>query len=373
MRIEQLYPFPIEDYQAILERYANAREIVWCQEEPQNQGAWYQIRHRLQEPLGEGAACCGTQAVRAPRRRQRGSSRITSGAGRLGRGGARQEGRMTTEVRVPQLPESVADATLVAWHKKAGEAVARDENLADLETDKVVLEVPAPAAGVLKSLDKKAGVTVTSGELLAVIEERPVRPHRRPRAPQAEPRKPVEAKKPEPATVPAPAAAAPKKEEAGGKLAPAARRLVEENKLAAGQIAGSGRDGRITKGDVAHHLEAAPQTPAAAPAGARVEQRVPMTRLRARIAERLVQAQSTAAMLTTFNEVDLKAVKELRARYKEPFEKKHGVRLGFMSFFVKACIEALRASRSSTPRSTATTSSTTSTTTSASRSRRIAA
>ena len=249
---------------------------------------------------------------------------------------------MTTEVRVPQLPESVADATLVAWHKKVGESVARDENLADLETDKVVLEVPAPATGVIKSLDKKSGTTVTSGELLAVIEEQagtaaaPSKPALKP-----ESKKAAEAKKAEPAPA-QPSAAAAKKEEAGGKLSPAARRLVEENKLSASEIAGSGRDGRITKSDVAHHLEAAPQAPAAAPIGGRVDQRVPMSRLRARIAQRLVEAQATAALLTTFNEIDMQALMALRARYKEAFEKRHGVRLGFMSFFAKACIEALR-------------------------------
>ncbi len=247
---------------------------------------------------------------------------------------------MTLEVRVPQLPESVADATLVVWHKKVGEAVARDENLADLETDKVVLEVPAPASGVIKSLDKTAGTTVTSGELLAVIDEQTA--GAAPKAPaKAEPGKPTEGRKPSAATTSA--AAAPKKEDAAGKLSPAARRMVEENRLSAGEIAGSGRDGRISKSDVAHHLEAAPASQARQPAsGARVDQRVPMSRLRARIAQRLVEAQATQALLTTFNEVDMQALIALRARYKEPFEKRHGVRLGFMSFFAKACVEALR-------------------------------
>jgi len=250
---------------------------------------------------------------------------------------------MSTEVRVPQLPESVADATLVTWHKKVGDAVARDENLADLETDKVVLEVPAPAAGVLKSLDKAAGSTVTSGELLAVIEAGAAA------APSAKPGSKPEAKKdqqtakttgakeaPPPAARVAPQA----KEQPPGKLSPAARRMVEENSLSAGDIAGSGRDGRISKSDVSQHLEsgAAPARPAAG----RAERRVPMTRLRARIAERLVEAQSTAALLTTFNEVDMQALLALRARYKDAFEKRHGVRLGFMSFFARACIEALR-------------------------------
>ena len=253
---------------------------------------------------------------------------------------------MSIEVRVPQLPESIADATLVTWHKKIGDVVTRDENLADLETDKVVLEVPAPTAGVIKSLDKAAGVTVTSGELLAVIEEQAASVV--PKAPaKHEAKAPVEGKKAAPAVapavVPAPAPALARKEEAAGKLSPAARRLVEENKLSAGEIAGSGRDGRISKSDVAHHLEAAPasHTPPAT-SGARVDRRVPMSRLRARIAQRLVEAQSTQALLTTFNEIDMQALMALRARYKEPFEKRHGVRLGFMSFFAKACVEALR-------------------------------
>jgi 2-oxoglutarate dehydrogenase E2 component (dihydrolipoamide succinyltransferase) len=247
---------------------------------------------------------------------------------------------MAIEVKVPQLPESVTDATLVAWHKKPGEAVGRDENLVDLETDKVVLEVPAPSAGVIKEIKVENGATVTSGQVLAILEAGEGAVAAKPAAAQAPP---------------AAAAAAESKAAAAAKLAPAAKRMVEEHKLDAGQIAGSGRDGRISKGDVIQHMagkEAAPAKPAAAkpapavklpsPAGARSEQRVPMTRLRARIAERLVQAQSTAAMLTTFNEVDLTAVNELRTRYKDKFEKKHGVKLGFMSFFVKASIEALR-------------------------------
>jgi 2-oxoglutarate dehydrogenase E2 component (dihydrolipoamide succinyltransferase) len=249
---------------------------------------------------------------------------------------------MTIEVRVPQLPESVADATLVAWHKQPGEAVSRDENLVDLETDKVVLEVPAPAAGVIKELKVQNGATVTSGQVLALLEEGAAATEP---AAQAAPARGAAAEAAKPAA--AEAAGAP----AGGtigKLAPSVRRLVEEHQLDAGAIPGSGRDGRITKADVLSHLT--PKEPAAAkgaasaaaPAAGRGERRVPMTRLRSRIAERLVQAQATAAMLTTFNEVDLQAVNELRARHKERFEKEHGARLGFMSFFVKACIEALR-------------------------------
>src|ERR1700722_5483337 len=271
---------------------------------------------------------------------------------------------MTIEVRVPQLPESVADATLVSWHKQPGEAVARDENLVDLETDKVVLEVPAPMAGVISEIKFKDGATVTSGQLLALIEEAATVPGASAPAVMA----------------PADGAAAPAQDavraavpgaagaEAGGKLSPAARRVAEENKLDPKSLVGSGRDGRVSKSDVVNYLAAkdAPGTPppaalspaparepsagsAAAPIapkpnlrGTRAEQRVPMTRLRARIAERMVQAQATQALLTSFNEVDLHLVNELRGRYKEAFEKQHGVKLGFMSFFTKACVKALR-------------------------------
>ena len=250
---------------------------------------------------------------------------------------------MTIEIRVPQLPESVADAVLVAWRKQPGEAVSRDESLADLETDKVVLEVPAPAAGVIKEFKVQPGATVKSGDLLAIFEEG---------AAVVAPAKAAKSAKSAPvAETAAPAAPA-------AKLGPAARRLVEENQVDPATVAGSGRDGRITKADVAAHVarEVAPAAAsAAAPAavsvaaagpvtvpGARAEQRVPMTRLRMRIAERLLQAQQNAALLTTFNEIDLTAIGELRARHKDRFEKEHGVKLGFMSFFVKASIEALR-------------------------------
>ena len=242
---------------------------------------------------------------------------------------------MTIEVRVPNLPESVADATLVKWHKKAGEAVSRDENLADLETDKVVLEVPATAGGVLKEILVAEGTVVVAGQVLALLEEGAVVAA----APAAA----------------APAAAAPAAPAAAAKVAPAAKRLAEEKGVDPASVAGSGKDGRVTKQDVAKAADkpaasappAAP-APAAAPAASvapragRTEQRVPMTRLRSRIAQRLVEAQSTQALLTTFNEVDLKALNELRAKYKDKFEKAHGVRLGFMSFFVKAAVEALK-------------------------------
>jgi 2-oxoglutarate dehydrogenase E2 component (dihydrolipoamide succinyltransferase) len=282
---------------------------------------------------------------------------------------------MTIEVRVPQLPESVADATIVSWHKKPGDRVARDENLVDLETDKVVLEVPAPAAGTLTEIKLKDGTTVTSGQLLAVIEPGATASAVPGAAAGAAPGATVSAapgEAPSAAAVPGasapaimaapdgavtPAATAPKSEAAkadavSAKLSPAAKRVVEENKVDPKALTGSGRDGRVSKSDVVNYLSAkdaaptAPKAPAGTPVpsarGARAEQRVPMTRLRARIAERMVQAQASQALLTSFNEVDLKAVNELRARYKDPFEKQHGVKLGFMSFFAKACVEALK-------------------------------
>jgi 2-oxoglutarate dehydrogenase E2 component (dihydrolipoamide succinyltransferase) len=246
---------------------------------------------------------------------------------------------MTIEVRVPNLPESVADATLVKWHKKAGEAVSRDENLADLETDKVVLEVPATASGVLKEILVAEGTVVVAGQVLALLEEGAV------------------AAAPAASAAPAsPAAAA----AATGKVAPAAKRLAEDTGVDPASVTGSGKDGRVTKQDVAKAADkpapavaAVAAAPVAAPVASSVaapllprtgrsEQRVPMTRLRTRIAQRLVEAQSTQALLTTFNEVDLKALNELRTKYKDKFEKAHGVRLGFMSFFVKAAVEALK-------------------------------
>jgi len=236
---------------------------------------------------------------------------------------------MSTEITVPKLPESVADATLVTWHKKPGDRVARDENLADLETDKVVLEVPAPAAGTLVEIKVIAGTTVTSGQLLAVFEAGD--------APAAA----APAK-----SAPAVAAAA-AVSDAAAKAGPAARRAASEAGVDLSAVAGTGKDGRATKADVAA-VVAAPKAaspvaaaPLAAPS-ARGEQRVPMTRLRQRIAERLISAQSTQALLTTFNEVDLSAVNELRTRYKDKFEKQHGVKLGFSSFFVRATLEALK-------------------------------
>ncbi len=233
---------------------------------------------------------------------------------------------MSIEVKVPRLPESVADATLVMWHKAVGDSVERDENLADLETDKVVLEVPAPMRGVLRELSVKSGATVTSGQLLAILDP----------AAEAE-----AAKAPDVPVAPVAAPVTAVGGRSAGKTGPAARRVLQEKGVDPATIQGTGRDGRILKSDV---LQAATPSPAAtsvvAPGG-RTERRVPMTRLRARIAERMVEAQQNAAMLTTFNEVDLSAVMALRSRYKDTFEKQHGVRLGFMGFFVKAAIEAL--------------------------------
>jgi 2-oxoglutarate dehydrogenase E2 component (dihydrolipoamide succinyltransferase) len=252
---------------------------------------------------------------------------------------------MSIEIRVPALPESIADATLVAWHKQPGEAFKRDENLADLETDKVVLEVPAPADGVMGDQKFPVGATVTEGQVLAVISE------------GGAPAAVAAAKAAAPATVPpAAAASAPAAPKAaapadGAKLSPSVRRLVEENGIDPASVPATGRDGRLTKSDVTGFLDKKPAAPAATPAAkpapatprvGRAEQRVAMSRLRQRVAQRLVEAQSTQALLTSFNEVDLGAVQDLRARYKDKFEKSLGVKLGFMSFFVKATIEALK-------------------------------
>jgi 2-oxoglutarate dehydrogenase E2 component (dihydrolipoamide succinyltransferase) len=241
---------------------------------------------------------------------------------------------MLIEIKVPQLSESVSEATLLAWHKKVGEAVKRDENLIDIETDKVVLELPAPADGVLAKIIKADGVTVKAGEVIATIDTEG---------------------KATASVVPAKAGtqglAVAVKTTGPAPAMPAARKMAEEKGIDTGTLAGSGRGGRVTKADV---LAAAPVaakpslTPVPAPVSVdqilanRPEQRVPMSRLRARIAERLVQSQSTAAILTTFNEVNMQPVVDLRKKYQERFEKEHGVRLGFMSFFVKAAVHALK-------------------------------
>jgi 2-oxoglutarate dehydrogenase E2 component (dihydrolipoamide succinyltransferase) len=235
------------------------------------------------------------------------------------------------DVKVPQLSESVAEATLVSWHKKEGEAVSRDENLIDIETDKVVLELPAPDGGVIVKLIKGDGDTVVSGEVIAQIDTAATASAPAPAAAAAP------AAAPAPAT--APAAAAPAA--AAGTASPAARKILEEKGIAAGDVAGTGRGGRVSKEDA---VAAQPKAAASAPValGERSEQRVPMSRLRARIAERLIQSKNENAILTTFNEVNMGPVMALRKQYAEKFEKQHGVRLGFMGFFVKAACAALQ-------------------------------
>jgi 2-oxoglutarate dehydrogenase E2 component (dihydrolipoamide succinyltransferase) len=259
---------------------------------------------------------------------------------------------MRIEVKVPVLPESVAEATLVSWHKKAGQSVKRDENLIDIETDKVVLELPAPNAGVLVEIRKPDGSTVTAQEIIAVIDtegkaaESVAATAKAPAAPALAP-----------LSAPANATATPE-----ATALPAARKMMAEQNIGAADVPGTGRGGRITKADLiaAAESKADAAKPASTPAssppaqpsakplpvqpaqGTRPEQRVPMSRLRQRVAERLVQSQSTAAILTTFNEVNMGPVLELRSRYKERFEKEHGVKLGFMGFFVKAAVHALK-------------------------------
>jgi len=266
------------------------------------------------------------------------------------------------EVKVPQLSESVAEATLLQWKKKPGEKVELDEILIEIETDKVVLEVPAPSAGVLAQLVKNDGDTVVADELIAKIDTEGSA------ATSPLEVKPVPPAQPAPGAAPS-VAAAPKSDAATTAPAmPAAAKLMADNRIASGSVAGTGKDGRITKGDVLAAMEgtpkpvaltppvtapaapaakplppvAAPPMPATANLGDRPEQRVPMSRLRARIAERLVQSQSTNAILTTFNEVNMAPVMEMRKRFQEKFEKEHGVKIGFMSFFVKAAVAALK-------------------------------
>ncbi|MGK5014223.1 MULTISPECIES: 2-oxoglutarate dehydrogenase complex dihydrolipoyllysine-residue succinyltransferase [unclassified Janthinobacterium] len=256
------------------------------------------------------------------------------------------------EVKVPQLSESVAEATLLAWHKKVGEPVARDENMIDIETDKVVLELPAPAAGVIVQIIKADGATVVAGEVIAIIDT-DGSAKVSPMEVSAVPAPALAAAAQDAATASAPAAAS-----KGDVAMPAAAKILSEKGLSAGDVAGSGKDGRVTKGDalaasakpaVAPLAPAAAKpalqqvaTPSAASLGDRPEERVPMSRLRARIAERLLQSQSTNAILTTFNEVNMQPVIDLRNKYKDKFEKEHGVKLGFMSFFVKAAVAALK-------------------------------
>jgi 2-oxoglutarate dehydrogenase E2 component (dihydrolipoamide succinyltransferase) len=251
---------------------------------------------------------------------------------------------MRIEVKVPQLPESVAEATLVSWHKKAGDAVVRDENLIDVETDKVVLELPAPADGVIVELVRPDGATVTSNDVIAIIDT------------DAKGAVAVAPAVAAPVVAPAASGPAAATSTTAATALPAARKMMADGHVDADSVTGTGRGGRITKGDVIEAVAsraAAPPAPtpvvARAPAvslsvtlGTRPEQRVPMSRLRQRVAERLVLSQGTAAILTTFNEVNMQPVIDLRNRHKERFEKEHGVKLGFMSFFVKAAVHALK-------------------------------
>ena len=259
------------------------------------------------------------------------------------------------EVQVPQLSESVAEATLLQWHKKVGEAVARDENLIDIETDKVVLELPAPAQGVIVEIVRGDGSTVVAGEVIARIDTEATASVAAPAG--------AASTAPAPQAAAAPAAAATAATSSGSIAMPAAAKMLSENNLSADAVSGTGKDGRVTKGDVINTLSqpkpasssvpaaAAPAARAALPTvavptsvdlGDRPEQHVPMSRLRARIAERLLESQSTNEILTTFNEVNMQPVMDLRNKFKDKFEKEHGVKMGFMSFFVKAAVAALK-------------------------------
>ena len=255
------------------------------------------------------------------------------------------------EVKVPQLSESVAEATMLSWHKKVGESVTRDENLIDIETDKVVLELPAPASGTIIQIIKGDGTTVVAGEVIAIIDTE-----------AAAQTSPVSVKAVATPNAPVATASTPSPQSKGDIAMPAAAKILADNAMSTSDVSGTGKDGRVTKGDVLGAIAAKPATPAVAPMAAtaakpalqqvaapaaanlgdRPEERVPMSRLRARIAERLLQSQSTNAILTTFNEVNMAPVMELRNKYKDKFEKEHGVKLGFMSFFVKAAVAALK-------------------------------
>ncbi|MFM5108995.1 2-oxoglutarate dehydrogenase complex dihydrolipoyllysine-residue succinyltransferase [Aeromonas caviae] len=239
---------------------------------------------------------------------------------------------MTIEIKVPDLPESVADATIATWHKKPGDLVARDEVLVDIETDKVVLEVPAPEAGVLGDILQSEGATVLSRQLIAMLKPAPV-------AGEATSEKPVEAVA----------------DDAADGLSPSVRRMVAEHDIDVAKLTGTGKGGRVTKEDVEAFIKNLGKAPVAAPTATapvaaapvallagRTEKRVPMTRLRKRIAERLLEAKNTTAMLTTFNEINMAPIMKLRKQYGEIFEKKHGIKLGFMSFYVKAVVESLK-------------------------------
>lgn len=247
---------------------------------------------------------------------------------------------MATEIKAPVFPESVADGTIATWHKQPGEAVSRDEVICDIETDKVVLEVVAPADGTIASIIKNEGDTVLSAEVIAQFEEGAVSGAAQTQAVQSEAKVEQAAAQTQAGNAPVVERAQPVSDQA-----PAVRKALTESGIAASDVSGTGRGGRITKEDVANH-QAKPAAPAAAPlsvaVGERVEKRVPMTRLRKRVAERLLAATQETAMLTTFNEVNMKPIMEMRNQYKDAFEKRHGARLGFMSFFVKAATEALK-------------------------------
>lgn len=255
---------------------------------------------------------------------------------------------MSIEIKVPQLPESIADATVLNWYKKVGDTVKRDENLVDIETDKVVLEVPAPADGVLKEILKENGTKVLAKEIIGVMEEGAVAQEK-----PAEKAAAVAQKTPATTAIATATQTTAQATIDELDLSPAVRRLVAEHGIDTQQLKGTGRDGRITREDVINFVNqistqkpatttAAATSAVAMPTGDRTEQRVPMSRLRARIAERLLSAQHNAAILTTFNEINLQEIMNLRAQYKDQFEKAHGTRLGFMSFFTKACVEALK-------------------------------
>ncbi|MEO8810319.1 MAG: 2-oxoglutarate dehydrogenase complex dihydrolipoyllysine-residue succinyltransferase [Rhodanobacter sp.] len=252
---------------------------------------------------------------------------------------------MSIELKVPVLPESVSDATIASWHKKAGDAVKRDENLVDLETDKVVLEVPSPVDGVLKEIRHQVGDTVNGEQVIAIIEEGAAA------AATKDAPKPASAKEASSGESRSAAPAAPESQKSAGKsaqdLSPAGRRVAAEEDIDASKVTGTGRDGRVTKEDLVNYDKDGAAAPAAAPAskptpGSRPEERVPMTRMRTRIAERLMQSKNSIAMLTSFNEVNLAEVVKMRKALGEAFQKEHGIKLGFMSFFVKAAAEALR-------------------------------
>ena len=352
--IEQLYPFPEDDLAEVLAPYKNLKHIVWCQEEPMNQGAWYCSQHHMRRVAsghkktlfleyagrdGSAAPACGYASMHAEQQDKLLHDAFTvnafaqqaAGCGRLIEETEFKERHiMAIEIKALLFPESVADGTVATWHKQPGDVVKRDELIVDIETDKVVIEVLAEADGVLAQIIKNEGDTVLSNELLGTLNEGG--------AAAAAPAVAAQAAAPAAAAVVA----------AGDEplLSPAARKIAEENGIDPSSVVGTGKGGRVSKEDVVAAVEAKKNAPvaaaakpaapaAAAPllaAGDRVEKRVPMTRLRAKVAERLVEAQSNMAMLTTFNEVDMTEVMALRAKYKDLFEKTHnGVRLGFMS------------------------------------------